>query len=71
MTIGINTSPLAGTEGTKLTARLVKSRLDAELIGNVSLRVGPTERPDAWRSKAAASSSWPSSSRPCDARASS
>ena len=48
MTIGINTSPLAGTEGTKLTARLVKSRLDAELIGNVSLRVGPTERPDAW-----------------------
>jgi GTP-binding protein len=48
MTIGINTSPLAGTEGTKLTARLVKSRLDAELIGNVSLRVLPTERPDAW-----------------------
>ena len=48
MTIGINTSPLAGTEGDKLTARLVKSRLDAELVGNVSLRVGPTERPDAW-----------------------
>ncbi len=48
MTIGINTSPLAGTEGTQLTARLVKSRLDAELVGNVSLRVGPTERPDAW-----------------------
>jgi GTP-binding protein len=48
MTIGINTSPLAGTEGDKLTARLVKSRLDAELVGNVSLRVLPTERPDAW-----------------------
>jgi GTP-binding protein len=48
MTIGINTSPLAGTEGSKLTARLLKSRLDAELVGNVSLRVQPTERPDAW-----------------------
>ena len=48
MTIGINTSPLAGTEGDKLTARLVKSRLDAELVGNVSLRVLPTQRPDAW-----------------------
>ena len=48
MTIGINTSPLAGQEGTKLTARLVKSRLDTELVGNVSLRVLPTERPDTW-----------------------
>ena len=48
MTIGINTSPLAGQSGTKLTARLVKSRLDAELIGNVSLRVLNTERPDTW-----------------------
>ena len=48
MTIGINTSPLAGTEGSKLTARQVKSRLDAELVGNVSLRVNTTERPDAW-----------------------
>ena len=48
MTIGINTSPLAGNEGDKLTARLVKNRLDAELVGNVSLRVLPTERPDAW-----------------------
>ena len=48
MTIGINTSPLAGQDGTKLTARLVKNRLDAELVGNVSLRVLPTERPDAW-----------------------
>jgi GTP-binding protein len=48
MTIGINTSPLSGREGDKLTARLVQSRLDAELVGNVSLRVLPTERPDAW-----------------------
>ncbi|MGH9083145.1 MAG: translational GTPase TypA [Acidimicrobiales bacterium] len=48
MTVGINTSPLAGTGGTKLTARLVKNRLDAELVGNVALRVRPTERPDAW-----------------------
>jgi GTP-binding protein len=48
MTIGINTSPLAGRDGSKLTARLVKGRLDTELVGNVSLRVLPTERPDAW-----------------------
>jgi GTP-binding protein len=49
MTIGVNSSPLSGTDGgTKLTARLVKARLDAELIGNVSLRVYPTERPDTW-----------------------
>jgi GTP-binding protein len=46
--IGINTSPLAGRDGDKLTARQVKARLDAELVGNVSLRVEPTERPDAW-----------------------
>jgi GTP-binding protein len=49
MTIGVNTSPLAGRGGgTKLTARLVKNRLDAELVGNVSIRVLPTERPDTW-----------------------
>ncbi len=56
MTIGINTSPLsggaggpgAGEPGSKLTARLVKARLDAELVGNVSIRVLPTDRPDAW-----------------------
>ena len=49
MTIGVNTSPLAGQGGgTKLTARLVKSRLDTELVGNVSLRVFPTARPDTW-----------------------
>jgi GTP-binding protein len=49
MTIGINTSPLAGRSGgTKLTANMVKTRLDQELIGNVSIRVVPTERPDTW-----------------------
>jgi GTP-binding protein len=51
MTVGINTSPLVGRDphpGTKLTARLVKGRLDTELVGNVSIRVLPTERPDAW-----------------------
>jgi GTP-binding protein len=48
MTIGINTSPVAGQDGSKLTARLLKNRLDAELVGNVSIRVLPTERPDAW-----------------------
>ncbi|MFE5777620.1 MULTISPECIES: translational GTPase TypA [Brachybacterium] len=50
MTIGINTSPLAGKNGKghKLTARQVKDRLDAELVGNVSLKILPTERPDAW-----------------------
>jgi GTP-binding protein len=48
MTIGINTSPLAGQSGKKLTARLVKSRLDTELVGNVSIRINPTERPDTW-----------------------
>jgi GTP-binding protein len=48
MTIGINTSPLAGTDGTKVTARLLKSRLDAEIIGNVSLRVTQAERSDNW-----------------------
>ena len=48
MTIGINTAPLAGESGKKLTARLVKNRLDAELVGNVSIRVQETERPDTW-----------------------
>ncbi len=48
ITLGVNTSSLAGREGTKLTARLIKSRLDAELIGNVAIRVQPTERPDSW-----------------------
>ena len=48
MTIGINTSPLNGQEGKLLTARVLKDRLDKELVGNVALRVLPTERPDAW-----------------------
>ena len=49
MTVGINTSPMAGrVKGAKVTARLVKDRLDKELVGNVSLKVLPTERPDAW-----------------------
>ena len=49
MTIGINTSPLAGrVKGAKVTARQVKDRLDRELIGNVSIKVLPTQRPDAW-----------------------
>jgi GTP-binding protein len=50
MTIGANTSPLAGrtVKGTKVTARLIRDRLDRELIGNVSIRVLPTERPDTW-----------------------
>ena len=46
--VGINTSPLAGQDGSKLTARQVRARLDQELVGNVSIRVRDTERPDAW-----------------------
>ena len=48
MTIGVNNSPLAGRDGDKMTARQIDNRLRAELVGNVSLRVLPTERPDAW-----------------------
>jgi GTP-binding protein len=48
VTLGINTSVLAGQSGSKLTARMLKDRLDAELIGNVSIKVAPTERPDAF-----------------------
>jgi len=49
MTIGTNTSPLSGrVKGSKVTARLVKDRIDRELVGNVSLRVLPTDRPDTW-----------------------
>jgi len=48
MTIGINTSPLAGREGEKVTARLIESRLGAELVGNVSLRMLTADRPDTW-----------------------
>jgi GTP-binding protein len=48
MTIGINTSPLSGRDGSKMTARLVKARLDQEVVGNVSIRVLPGDRPDRW-----------------------
>jgi GTP-binding protein len=48
MTIGVNTSPLAGKSGKKLTGRQIEDRLMAELVGNVSIRVSPTDRPDAW-----------------------
>jgi GTP-binding protein len=48
MTIGVNSSPLAGLEGSKLTGPMIRERLDQELVGNVSLRVAPTRRPDAW-----------------------
>ncbi len=48
VTIGINTSPLAGQDGDKLTASQVKDRLDRELVGNVSLRVLETDRPEVW-----------------------
>ena len=52
MTIGVNSSPLAGKSGSKLTARLVKGRLDNELIGNMSLRVFNTDKPDVWEVQA-------------------
>jgi len=48
MTIGVNTSPLTGRDGTLLTGRLVQNRLDAEAVGNVSLRILPADRPDTW-----------------------
>jgi GTP-binding protein TypA/BipA len=48
MTIGINTSPLSGTEGDKVTARLVRGRLDQELVGNVAIRMVDVDRPDCW-----------------------
>jgi GTP-binding protein len=48
VTVGINDGPLAGGDGDKLTAGQIKARLDRELVGNVSLRVKPTERPDVW-----------------------
>src|ERR1019366_8206303 len=48
ITIGVNTSPLAGKDGDKITARQIKARLDQELVGNVSLRVKDTARPDTY-----------------------
>jgi GTP-binding protein TypA/BipA len=47
-TIGINTSPLTGLDGKKLTARMIKDRLESELIGNVSINILPSDRPDSW-----------------------
>ncbi len=48
ITLGVNTSPLAGKDGDKITARQIRARLDQELVGNVSLRVKDTERPDTY-----------------------
>jgi GTP-binding protein len=48
MTVGVNSSPLAGRSGSRLTARMVKDRLDQELVGNVAIRVLDTERTDTW-----------------------
>jgi GTP-binding protein len=48
MTVGINSSPLAGRSGSRLTARMLQDRLDQELVGNVAIRVLETERPDTW-----------------------
>ena len=48
MTIGINTSPISGRDGDKLTARLLENRLNQEIIGNVSIRVLTSDRPDTW-----------------------
>jgi GTP-binding protein len=48
ITLGVNTSPLAGKDGSKLTARQIEARLEQELVGNVSLRVVPTDRPDTF-----------------------
>ena len=72
ITIGANTSPLAGKDGSKLTARQIEARLNQELVGNVSLRVRETERPDKHsRCRAVASCSWRCWWRSCAARASS
>jgi GTP-binding protein len=48
ITLGVNTSPLAGKDGDKITARQIEARLAQELVGNVSLRVQPTARPDTF-----------------------
>ena len=69
--VGINTSPLAGREGSKVTARQIQNRLDQELLGNVSIRVLPTERPTPGRSRVVANCSWSSCWRSCGAKASS
>jgi GTP-binding protein len=48
MTLGVNTSPLVGKDGSKVTARMLENRLNNELVGNVSIRVNETERSDVW-----------------------
>ena len=71
ITVGINTSPLAGKDGSRLTARQIRDRLDQELVGNVSIRVARPSGPTPGRSRAAASCSWWCCWRRCGARASS
>jgi GTP-binding protein TypA/BipA len=71
MTVGINTSPLAGREGDKVTASSVEARLRSELVGNVSLRVLATERPDTWEVQGRGELSWRCWSSRCAAKASS
>ena len=71
ITIGINTSVLAGRSGKKLTARLIKNRLDQELVGNVSVRMLPTDRPDTWEMQGRGELALRSSSSSCGARSSS
>jgi GTP-binding protein len=71
VTIGINTSPLAGRSGSKLTARQIKSRLDQELVGNVACGSAKPIAPTPGRCRGAASCNWRCWSRSCDARASS
>ena len=72
MTIGVNTSPLVGREkGSKVTARMVRDRLDRELVGNVSLRVLPTDRPDTWEVQGRGELAWRCWWRPCAGKATS
>jgi GTP-binding protein len=71
MTLGINTSPLAGTEGDKVTASALIARLERELVGNVSLRVQPTTSPDVWEVQGRGELQLAVSSRSCGARDSS
>ena len=60
MTFGVNTSPMAGRDGTFLTSRQIKARLDREVLGNTAIEVHPTDSGDRTRCAGAASSSWPS-----------